>query len=149
MRVAINGMGRIGRLLCRRLLQEAEVDVVAVNDIMDIDHLCYLLKYDSLYGSYGMTLYVEKDYIIAGDHRMRVLQQSSPAKLPWQEMQVDVVIECSGRFTSSELAGQHLQAGANVCCCQQQDQQIFHWLFMDSIIIRLPTISPLFLPAVA
>lgn len=112
MRIAINGMGRIGRLLCRRLLQDPEVTVVAVNDIMDIDHLCYLLKYDSLYGSYTIPLHVEQDHIVAGDHHIRVLQQASPIDLPWKEMQVDVVIECSGKFTSSELAGQHLRAGA-------------------------------------
>ena len=112
MRIAINGMGRIGRLLCRRLLQDPEVTVVAVNDIMDIDHLCYLLKYDSLYGSYAIPLHVEQDHIVAGNHHIRVMQQASPLDLPWKEMQVDVVIECSGKFTSSELAGQHLRAGA-------------------------------------
>lgn len=112
MRVAINGMGRIGRLLCRRLLQDPEVTVVAVNDIMDIDHLCYLLKYDSLYGSYAIPLRIEKDHIVAGDHHIRVFQQSSPAALPWKELEVDVVIECSGKFSSSETAAQHLYAGA-------------------------------------
>ncbi|MBX3254116.1 MAG: type I glyceraldehyde-3-phosphate dehydrogenase [Chitinophagaceae bacterium] len=112
MRVAINGMGRIGRLLCRRLLQDPELSVIAVNDIMDIDHLCYLLKYDSLYGSYATPLHIQDDRIVAGNKSFRVLQQAEPSSLPWKELDIDVVIECSGRFTSGEKAAGHLHAGA-------------------------------------
>ncbi|MBX2924291.1 MAG: aldehyde dehydrogenase [Chitinophagaceae bacterium] len=112
MRVAINGMGRIGRLLCRRLLQDPDISVTAVNDIMGIENLCYLLKYDSLYGSYATPLYIQEDRIVSGDKSFRVLQQPVPSLLPWEQLGIDVVIECSGRFTSGEKAAEHLQAGA-------------------------------------
>lgn len=104
MRIAINGMGRIGRLLYRRLLESTDVKLVAVNDIMDTEHLKYLLKYDSVYGTYHAPASAEK---------VRFLQHSNPLELPWKELEVDIVLECTGVFASSEGAALHLQAGAS------------------------------------
>ncbi|GAO43224.1 type I glyceraldehyde-3-phosphate dehydrogenase [Flavihumibacter petaseus] len=112
MRIAINGMGRIGRLLFRRLLGEQDVELVAVNDIMPSDNLVYLLKYDSLYGPNPAPLFLEGNAIVSGDKRIMVFQEDHPAKLNWKELGVDVVLECSGRFHQAAGAKEHLQAGA-------------------------------------
>jgi glyceraldehyde 3-phosphate dehydrogenase len=104
MRIAINGMGRIGRLLYRRLLESPEVELVAVNDIMDTANLEYLLKYDSVYGTFTGT---------GAGKQVHFLQCANPLELPWKELKVDVVLECTGVFTSREGAELHLQAGAS------------------------------------
>jgi glyceraldehyde 3-phosphate dehydrogenase len=104
MRIAINGMGRIGRLLYRRLLESTEVELVAVNDIMDTANLEYLLKYDSVYGTFPGK---------AAEKKVRFLQCANPLDLPWKELKVDVVLECTGVFTSKAGAEFHLQAGAS------------------------------------
>ncbi|BAV04653.1 erythrose 4-phosphate dehydrogenase [Filimonas lacunae] len=104
MRVAINGMGRIGRLLYRRLATCTEVELVAVNDIMETDHLMYLLKYDSVYGTYTGPIPAEG---------VRFLQCADPRQLPWKELQVDVVLECTGVFANSAGAALHREAGAS------------------------------------
>lgn len=110
MRIAINGMGRIGRVLFRRLVNDDHCDLVAINDIMDAGNLAYLLKYDSLYGAYPDDILYQDGYIITGNKRVRVLNEDDPAKINWES--IDVVIECSGKFTSREGASKHLQAGA-------------------------------------
>jgi len=112
MRIAINGMGRIGRLLFRRLVNHDNFDLVAVNDIMDTDNLAYLLKYDSVYGTFPGTLTREPDAIIANDKTVKAFRQQHPAALPWKEMNIDVVLECSGSFSSRPAAEQHIKAGA-------------------------------------
>lgn len=105
-------MGRIGRLLFRRLITRKDIELVAVNDIMDIDNLAYLLKYDSVYGTFASALVTQPGAIVAGDKTIKVFQQEQPAALPWKELNVDVVLECSGRFTSRAAAEQHIKAGA-------------------------------------
>ena len=105
-------MGRIGRLLFRRLVNHDNLELVAVNDIMDVDNLTYLLKYDSVYGTFAGTITNEKDTIVADNKTIRAFQQPDPARLPWKELQVDVVLECSGRFTTRIAAEQHIKAGA-------------------------------------
>lgn len=111
MRIAINGMGRIGRLLFRKLLRHPEFEIVAVNDIMDQANLVYLLKHDSVYGNVSYPIML-KDKMIADGIEIVALYEPDPKKLPWKQLNVDVVLECSGRFTTKELASQHLQAGA-------------------------------------
>ncbi|HWB25310.1 MAG TPA: glyceraldehyde 3-phosphate dehydrogenase NAD-binding domain-containing protein [Chitinophagaceae bacterium] len=111
MRVAINGMGRIGRLLFRRLLG-TNFELVAVNDVMDAANLAYLLKYDSLYGKLDKPLALKGLELISGAQKIMVLQEEDPVNLPWKELGIDVVLECSGRFTKKELAEQHITAGA-------------------------------------
>jgi len=112
MRIAINGMGRIGRLLFRRLIDNKQIELVAVNDIMDTDNLAYLLKYDSVYGTFAGAIAHEGDAIIVNGKVVKALQQENPAVLPWKELKIDVVLECSGRFTSRPAAEQHIKAGA-------------------------------------
>ena len=112
MRVAINGMGRIGRLLFRRLLQEPGIELVAINDIMPADNLHYLLRYDSVYGTFPETLNLDGNEISYNDKKIRVFQKEQPSQLPWGTLGVDVVLECSGNFTKKALAEEHLHAGA-------------------------------------
>ena len=111
-KVAINGFGRIGRLVARHLVARDGFDLVAVNDLTSPDMLGYLFAHDSVHGPYRGTLEVDgSDLIIDGD-RMRVLAERDPAKLPWQELGVDYVFEATGLFRSREKAAAHLQAGA-------------------------------------
>jgi glyceraldehyde 3-phosphate dehydrogenase len=112
MRVAINGMGRIGRLLFRRLLRQPGVEVVAVNDIMDRENLFYLLKYDSIYGTISVPITMGHEAIRIDEKEIPVLQQADASLLPWSILKVDVVIECTGKYNTTEGCSQHLQAGA-------------------------------------
>ena len=112
MRIAINGMGRIGRLLFRRLIENEAFEIVAVNDIMSIENLVYLLKYDSIYGRYNQEIQVEGESITINGKRIAVLQIDNPEHLPWQKMEIDVVLGCSGNFTHKSGAEKHLKAGA-------------------------------------
>jgi glyceraldehyde 3-phosphate dehydrogenase len=112
MRIAINGMGRIGRLLFRKIVNHPELQLVAVNDIMNKDNLAYLLKYDSVYGTFDGTISLHDDCLIANEKRIKALQQPDPAKLPWKDLQVDIVLECTGAFINKPGAEKHLSAGA-------------------------------------
>ena len=112
MRIAINGMGRIGRLLARRLIDQRGIELVAVNDIMDEHNLAYLLHYDSVYGSLRGPVRVHEDRLSVGDRSVSIFRREDPASLPWGELGIDVVLECSGRFTSKQAASMHLAAGA-------------------------------------
>lgn len=112
MRIAINGMGRIGRTLFRRLVNDPQIDVVAVNDVMDPANLAYLIRYDSLYGAWQQDLVMEDGYFLTGNKKITVLQEGQPSNINWKQWKVDIVVECSGRFSKKEAAMQHLQAGA-------------------------------------
>ncbi len=112
MRIAINGMGRIGRLLFRKLVNHPEIELVAVNDIMPVDNLAYLLKYDSVYGTFDKRIVLENGAFVVEGKKIAALQADHPTRLPWRELNVDVVVECSGKFTKKELAEEHLKAGA-------------------------------------
>ncbi|WP_315822055.1 glyceraldehyde 3-phosphate dehydrogenase NAD-binding domain-containing protein [Paraflavitalea speifideaquila] len=126
MRIAINGMGRIGRLLFRRLVGDPNIELVAINDIMEPDNLAYLLKYDSVYGTfpYNITLQ-EDDKVAVNGQSIAVLQEPDPIKLPWKALAIDVVLECSGRFTSKAGASAHLAVGAKKYCCLPLAHQKF------------------------
>ncbi len=112
MRIAINGMGRIGRLLFRRLIKDDQFEIVAVNDIMPADNLAYLLKFDSIYGTFKTAIKKEKNTFTISDKKINVLQVADPANLPWKELKIDVVLECSGVFKDKTSVGKHLEAGA-------------------------------------
>lgn len=112
MRIAINGMGRIGRLLFRRLVNHPDIDLVAVNDIMEPANLEYLLRYDSVYGTFPPAMTLINNQLKTGEKTISVFQQSDPAALPWKDLGVDVVLECSGMFTNKTGASIHLKAGA-------------------------------------
>ena len=112
-KVAINGFGRIGRLVLRAALkQKAGLDIVAVNDLTDSKTLAHLFKYDSVHGKFDGTVEVAgNDLVINGD-RLRVVAEKDPAKLPWQELGAQIVLESTGRFTDKEKAAAHFTAGA-------------------------------------
>ncbi|MEP6627593.1 MAG: glyceraldehyde 3-phosphate dehydrogenase NAD-binding domain-containing protein, partial [Ginsengibacter sp.] len=112
MRIAINGMGRIGRLLFRRLIENDQFEIVAVNDIMPRENLAYLLKYDSIYGAFRQKIGIEESSLVVDGKKIAALQSADPETLPWKELNVDVVLECSGKFTDKASAGKHLHAGA-------------------------------------
>jgi glyceraldehyde 3-phosphate dehydrogenase len=112
MKVAINGFGRIGRMTLRALQDKAGVEVVAINDLTDIALLAHLLKYDTSHGKFPGTVTQEGQHIIVNGNPIKLLNEKSPEKLPWKELDIDVVIESTGRFTQRELAQQHITAGA-------------------------------------
>ncbi len=112
-RIAINGFGRIGRNVLRALLErETDLEVVAINDLTEPETLAHLLRYDSSLGRLGRPVEVEGDVLIVDGHRIRVLAEREPAKLPWAELGVELVLEATGRFTSADAARAHLDAGA-------------------------------------
>ena len=112
-KVAINGFGRIGRLAFRLMEESADYEVVAINDLTDAEQLAYLLKYDTNHGNYRINeITFEGDYIIVGGRKVRVYAEKDPAMLPWKDLGVDVVFECTGLFTSDEKAMAHINAGA-------------------------------------
>lgn len=111
-RIAINGFGRIGRAACKIALEHENAEVVAINDLGDIQNLAYLLRYDTVYGRYNSRVSVEGEYLVVGDKKIKVLQSKDPAELPWKDMNIDVVIESTGFFTDREGAEKHIQAGA-------------------------------------
>jgi glyceraldehyde 3-phosphate dehydrogenase len=112
MRIAINGMGRIGRLLFRKLVDHPAMELVAINDIMPPGNLIYLLKYDSVYGTFAGDIVHRDQSVTVGNKKIALLQSDHPSKLPWKALGVDIVLECSGKFTHKATAGEHLQAGA-------------------------------------
>jgi glyceraldehyde 3-phosphate dehydrogenase len=112
MRIAINGMGRIGRLLFRRLIDDTQFEIVAVNDIMPVENLAYLLKYDSVYGTFQGKIKTDANSLIINEKKITAIQTDDPQQLPWKELNVDVVLECSGKFTDKSGASKHLSAGA-------------------------------------
>jgi glyceraldehyde 3-phosphate dehydrogenase len=112
-RIGINGFGRIGRNVLRACLASgSDLDFVAVNDITDAATLAHLLKYDSVHGTLSQTVVVDRDDIRVAGKPIRVLAERDPGKLPWKDLRVDLVLECSGRFTSHAEAGIHLRSGA-------------------------------------
>src|ERR1700754_5295645 len=114
LRVAINGFGRIGRLVLRAIVESGrrDIEVVAVNDLGPIETNAHLLRYDSVHGRFPAQVSVEGDLMIAAGHRMKVTAIKNPAELPHKELGVDIALECTGIFTSKEKASAHLTAGA-------------------------------------
>ncbi|MEW6657849.1 MAG: type I glyceraldehyde-3-phosphate dehydrogenase [Thermodesulfobacteriota bacterium] len=113
-KVAINGMGRIGRAAFKVILETPELELVAVNDLMDLDNLAYLLKYDTVYGRYEKKVEVSGKALVVDGKQYPVFSERDPAQLPWGKMGVDVVFECTGVFTNNEGLQKHVQAGAKL-----------------------------------
>ena len=111
-KIAINGFGRIGRITFRNLVKMDNVEVVAINDLTDNKTLAHLLKYDSVHGRFDGTVSADDQYLTVNGHSILAIAEKDPAALPWGKLGVDVVIECTGRFTDSEKVKAHLQAGA-------------------------------------
>ena len=111
-RIAINGLGRIGRAVFKIALDTPELQVVAVNDIVPADNLAYLLKYDTVYGRYEKHVEAEENALIVDGERYPVFGEKDPANLPWRDLKVDIAIESTGVFTREEQLRKHIEAGA-------------------------------------
>ncbi len=111
-KVAINGMGRIGRAAFKIIMDAPELELVAVNDLMAMENLAYLLNYDTVYGRYKYRVKISGANLEVNGKTIQVLSQKDPAQLPWQNLGVDIAFECTGLFTQSEGLNKHIQAGA-------------------------------------
>lgn len=111
-RIAINGLGRIGRATLKLVLEDPGLELVAVNDIADPENLAYLLKFDTVYGRYEKSVETGGNELRIDGRAIRVLSEKDPAKLPWSDMKVDIVFECTGIFTKAEELRKHVEAGA-------------------------------------
>jgi glyceraldehyde 3-phosphate dehydrogenase len=115
LRVAINGYGRIGRCILRSIFEygrQNEFDVVAINDLSGIQTTAHLTRYDSTHGRFTSQVVVDDKYLVVDGHPIEITSERNPALLPWQALDIDLVFECTGRFTQREAASQHLIAGA-------------------------------------
>ena len=112
MKIAINGFGRIGRLACRVIASRADIEVVAINDLLDIDYIAYQLKYDSTHGIFKGSVEVKENELYINNQKIRVTAERDPAQLNWGALDVDIVLECTGLFLTQEDAQKHLTAGA-------------------------------------
>jgi glyceraldehyde 3-phosphate dehydrogenase len=110
--VAINGFGRIGRATFKIILDTPELDLVALNDIVPLENLVYLLKYDTVYGRYDKSVEISDGNLVVDGKECAFLQERDPAQLPWGEMDVDIAFECTGVFRTGEDLRKHLEAGA-------------------------------------
>lgn len=112
-RVAINGFGRIGRLAFRLMEEDSDYEIVAINDLTDAEQLAYLLKYDTNHRNYRIDdISFEDNDIVIGDRKVHVYSETDPKNLPWKDLDIDVVLECTGLFTDKEKANAHIEAGA-------------------------------------
>jgi glyceraldehyde 3-phosphate dehydrogenase len=111
-RIGINGFGRIGRLAARIISERSDLKLVAINDLLDVDYMAYMLKYDSTHGKFSLDVSHEPGHLIIGEHKIRITNQKDPLQIDWKAVDVDVVLECTGLFLSKESAQLHLNAGA-------------------------------------
>lgn len=112
-KVAINGFGRIGRIVFRLMEEDNEFEVVAINDLTSADELAHLLKYDTSHRSYRVDeIRAEDDYLIVGNHKIKIYSEVDPKNLPWGELKIDEVFECTGHFVDVDEAYAHIEAGA-------------------------------------
>lgn len=111
-RIGINGFGRIGRLVFRSAMKQNDVTIVGINDLLDVNHLAYLLKYDSVHGKYDGTVEVEGNNLVVDGQTVRITAERDPAAIGWGTVDTDVVAECTGIFTTLEKAQLHIDGGA-------------------------------------
>ncbi len=112
LKIGINGFGRIGRLVFRSAMKQADVTVVGINDLLEVKHLAYLLKYDSVHGTYDGSIEVVDNDLVVDGHRVRITSERNPEDIAWDAIGTDVVAECTGIFTTLEKAQTHITAGA-------------------------------------
>ena len=112
LKIGINGFGRIGRLALRTAAKRDNVDVVAINDLLDVDHLAYLLKYDSVHGKFDGTVDVEDGNLVVNGKKIRITAERDPKNLKWDEVGASIVLECTGIFTTLDTAQSHIEGGA-------------------------------------
>ncbi|MCL6266264.1 type I glyceraldehyde-3-phosphate dehydrogenase [Flagellimonas myxillae] len=112
LKIGINGFGRIGRLVFRATVERDNVDVVAINDLLDVEHLAYLLEYDSVHGKFDGTIEVKDGHLVVNGKTIRITAERDPKNLKWDEVGADIVAECTGIFTTLETAQYHIDGGA-------------------------------------
>ena len=112
LRIGINGFGRIGRLVFRAAMQRSDVTIVGINDLLNVEHLAYLLKYDSVHGKYQGSVEIKDNNLVVNDKVIKVCAERNPEDIPWKELETDVVAECTGIFTTLDLAQKHINGGA-------------------------------------
>ncbi|MGB5499867.1 MAG: glyceraldehyde 3-phosphate dehydrogenase NAD-binding domain-containing protein, partial [Maribacter sp.] len=112
LKIGINGFGRIGRLVFRIAAQKDDVEVVAINDLLDVEHLAYLLKYDSVHGKFNGTVEVKGGNLVVNGKTVRITAERDPKNLKWDEVGAEIVAECTGIFTNLEKAQYHIDGGA-------------------------------------
>jgi len=112
LKVGINGFGRIGRMVFRAAAQRDDIEIVAINDLLELDHLAYLLKYDSVHGNFKGTVEIFGDQLIVNGNVVRITAERDPRNLKWDEVGATVVAECTGIFTTLDMAQQHIEGGA-------------------------------------
>ncbi len=112
LRIGINGFGRIGRIAFRIASKNDNVEIVAINDLLEVKHLAYLLQYDSVHGRFDEKVGVKNGNLVVNGKEIRITAECNPEDLKWNEVQVDVVMDCTGIFTTLDMAGKHLKAGA-------------------------------------
>ncbi|MCY2686874.1 type I glyceraldehyde-3-phosphate dehydrogenase [Salinimicrobium sp. TH3] len=111
-KIGINGFGRIGRIAFRIASERKDVEVVAINDLLDVDHLAYLLKYDSVHGRFNGTVEIEGGNLVVNGKTVRITAEKNPEDLKWDEVGAEIVMDCTGIFTTKDTAAKHLTAGA-------------------------------------
>ena len=108
LRIGINGFGRIGRLVFRAAMMRSDITVVGINDLLNVEHLAYLLKYDSVHGTFSGSIEIKDKDLVVNNEVIKVSAERNPEDIPWKKLQTDVVAECTGIFTSLELAQKHI-----------------------------------------
>lgn len=141
-KLGINGFGRIGRVVFRETINREDVDVVAINDLLDVNHLAYLLKFDSVHGRFNGTVDVKEGHLVVNGKTVRVTAERDPKNLKWDEVGVDVVAECTGIFKTKESANYHIIAGAKkvVVSAPSSDVPMFVMGVNDNVIKATDTI---------
>jgi glyceraldehyde 3-phosphate dehydrogenase len=113
-KIAINGLGRIGRAILKLVIDEPSFELVAVNDLVEVENLAYLLRFDTVYGRYSHSVVIDGNDLIVAGRKLRTLRSRDPAELPWKELLVDLVFECTGMFTRRADLEKHIRAGAGM-----------------------------------
>ena len=113
LRIGINGFGRIGRLVFRAAMMRSDITIVGINDLLNVEHLAYLLKYDSVHGTFLGSIEVKNKDLVVNNKVIKVSAERNPEDIPWKELKTDVVAECTGIFTTLELAQKQIDGGAN------------------------------------
>lgn len=111
-KIAINGFGRIGRLLFRELIKDKDIEIVAINDFCDTEELAYLAKYDTVHGKFDLEVNADGDKLVCNGKSIKTYKEADASNLPWKDLEVDVVLECTGAYTKKEDALKHVEAGA-------------------------------------
>jgi glyceraldehyde 3-phosphate dehydrogenase len=113
-KVAINGLGRIGRAILKLVIDEPSIELVAVNDLVDVENLAYLLRFDTVHGRYSKPVVIDGDDLVVAGRKLRTLSNRDPSDLPWKELGVELVFECTGALTRREDLEKHVRAGARI-----------------------------------